>query len=330
MVLLGSLAAACSENDGDVDAAESGGRLSIVASTTIVADLVEQVGGDRVSVSSAVPANADAHTLALTPSDLRRIGEADLIVVVGSDLGRFEDTLADGASGSVLVLTEGMALRPFPAALAHDEHAQDDEDEHGHEDDEGHDHEDEDEHGHEDGLEDEDEDGHDHGSLDPHFWMDVDLTIEAVERIRDELSRLDPGNASTYGERARAYRAELREVDDEIAETLSALPPAQRYLVTFHDAFGYFAERYGLMILGFVVEGPEEEPSAAGIADLVEAIRDFDVPYIFIEPQFNARVVEQVAAEAGATVRTIPSGSLSDEYPTYVEFLRRIASGIAE
>ena len=160
--------------------------------------------------------------------------------------------------------------------------------------------------------------------------MDIDFTIQAVEEIRDELTRLDPDGADYYRERASEYIAELRELDGEIREQLAGLPEERRYLVTFHDAYGYFADRYGLTILGFVVEGPEEEPSATAITELVESITELGIPFIFTEPQFSARVIEQIARDTGATVRTIPSGGLAEEYPTYVEFLRAIANGIAE
>ena len=160
--------------------------------------------------------------------------------------------------------------------------------------------------------------------------MDIDLTIEAVKAIRDELSRLDPEGANRYRERAESYTAELREVDKEIAALLSALPEERKYLVTFHDAYGYFADRYGLTILGFLVEGPDEEPSARAITELVESITALGIRFVYTEPQFSARVIEQLAKDAGASIRTIPSGGLSEEYPTYVDFLRGIADGIAE
>ena len=160
--------------------------------------------------------------------------------------------------------------------------------------------------------------------------MDIDLTIQAVEEIRDELARLDPDGADHYRDRAEAYIAELRDVDEEIRELLADLPEERRYLVTFHDAYGYFADRYGLTILGFLVEGPEEEPSATAITELVESITELGIPFIFTEPQFSARVIEQIARDTGTAVRTIPSGGLAEEYPTYVEFLRAIARGIAE
>ncbi|MDZ7728759.1 MAG: metal ABC transporter substrate-binding protein [Dehalococcoidia bacterium] len=100
-------------------------------------------------------------------------------------------------------------------------------------------------------------------------------------------------------------------------------------LVTFHDAFGYFAARYDLELLGFIVESPEEQPSASAYAELVDAIVEFEVPYIYTEPQFDARVVEQLADETGAGVRVLPSGTLSEDYPDYVTFMRTIAERIA-
>ena len=358
------IAAACGGDESDeasaptsaataTEAAATDGPLSIVASTTIIADIVGQVAGDRAEVVSTVPSGADPHTFTLAPSDIRRATDADLVVIVGANLSAIEDDLADSASGSVLVLTEGMDLRPFPEGLAHeDDHGDEeghgdeeaeDEDHHGDEEAEEGDHgdeeaEDEDHHGDEEGEEDDhgDEEGedrgdeHGHGEFDPHFWMDIDFVIQAVEAIRDELTHLDPDGAGYYRDQAAAYIEELRELDEEIAEMLSALPESRRYLVTFHDAFGYFADRYGLTILGFVVEGPEEEPSASAITELVESIRELEIPFIFTEPQFSARVIEQIASDTGASVRTIPSGALGEDFPTYVEFLRAIARGIAE
>ena len=382
--------------DDEESSSSDDAPLSVVASTTIVEDLVKQVGGDRVAVESIVPSGADPHTFTLSPSDIRKTAEADLLVIVGAGLAAMEEDLEHSAEGAVLELTHDMDLRPFPEGLAHAEDDHDDDHDEGHDEDEGEDHADEDEeegedhHGDEDededhgdeeegddhGDEDEDEDhgdeeegddhgdeegddhgdeegddhgdeegddhgdeegddhgdegGHGHGAFDPHFWMDIDFVIQAVEEIRDELTRLDPDGADHYRDRAAAYIEELRDVDEEIRELLADLPEERRYLVTFHDAYGYFADRYGLTILGFLVEGPEEEPSASAITELVEHITELGIPFIFTEPQFSARVIEQIARDTGATVRTIPSGGLAEEYPTYVEFLRAIANGIAE
>ena len=298
------IAVACGDDD-DGGGEGDGATLSVVASVTVVEDLVKQVGGDRVEVISIVPSGADAHAFAISPSDIRKTAEADLVVIVGAQLGAIEEDLARQAEGAVLELTHEMDLKPFPEGLAHaeEEEAEGEGEDHGEE---------------------------EHGAFDPHFWMDIDLSIEAVEAIRDALSRLDPDGADGYRERAESYIAELREVDKEIAEMLSALPKERRYLVTFHNAYRYFADRYGLTILGFLVEGPDEEPGAKAITELVDSITELGIPFIFTEPQFSARVIDQLAKDTGASIRTIPSGGLSEEYPTYVEFLRGIARGIAE
>ena len=293
------VATACSDGGGD---AARDGRISVVTSTTIVADLVEQVGGNAVAVRSVVPEGADVHTFTFAPSDIRDVSDADLVVIVGADLGSVEERLAESTSGLVVVLTEGMRLRSFGENATSED----------------------------DAGEGQEAKRRAPGSVDPHFWMDVGLAIEAIERIREGLAALDAGNEDAYRARAAGYVEELRAVDEEIAQMIARLPPERRFLVTFHDAYGYFAARYGLTILGFVVEGPGEEPSAAAIATLVEDIKARGVPFIFTEPQFSARVVDQVARDTGATIRTLPSGALSEEYPTYVDFLRRIAHGIAD
>ena len=160
--------------------------------------------------------------------------------------------------------------------------------------------------------------------------MDIDLALTAVEAIRAALSELDPDGAVAYTARANAYRAALHALDDEIRALLRDLPAPQRFLVTFHDAFGYFAARYGLTTLGFVVEGPAEEPSAGEIAALVAVMRHHDVRAIYREPQFRAAVVQQIARETGAEVRDIHSSALSADLPTYVDLMRANARAIAQ
>jgi len=170
---------------------------------------------------------------------------------------------------------------------------------------------------------------HEDDARDPHFWLDPERAIVAIERVRDVLIGLDPAGADGYRARAAAYLGEVRAVDAEVGALLAALPPERRVLVTFHDAYGYFARRYGLTILGFVVEGPEVEPSAADIAALVEGMKGAGAGVIFREPQFSARVVQRVADDAGAEVRPIYS-QLSGEVDSYLGLLRANAASISE
>jgi ABC-type Zn uptake system ZnuABC Zn-binding protein ZnuA len=286
---------ACGDDDGSDSDLGDGGELTVVASTTIVADWVKNVGGERVSVSSIVPVNTDVHSYVVLPSDVRRIGEADAVFLIGESLeSGFESEVRENANGPVIELAEGLALRPFAESHTEDVHEHEDE---------GH----------------SDEDGHDHGEFDPHIFMDIDLTIGAVENIRDALVELDADGADTYNANAETYIAGLRELDEEISEMLSDLPEERRYLVTFHDGYGYFAERYGL----------DEQPAASRVAELVSEIRAHNVEFIFAEPQFNAQILEQIANDTGAQVRRIPSDALSHEVPDYFSLMRAIASGIA-
>lgn len=269
----------------------------MVTGTAIVADWVRQIGGARVSVEPIVPAGADVHTFALSPEGVIAIVEADLVILIGGGLeAAFERVVEENAQGEILELAPALPLQPFPEGF----------DEAG-------------------GV-----DGQAPGEFDPHFWHDPTLAIAAVDRIRERLSALDPADATAYAERAATYVTAIQVVDAEIQGLFQNLPPARRLLVTFHDAFGYLARRYGLQLLGVVVEGAEEEPSAEQTAALIQTMRANGVRYIFREPQFQTPVVERIAAETGAEVRTLNSDTLTDATPTYLDLMRANAHAIAD
>ena len=226
-----------------------------------------------------------------------------------------------------------------------DEH---DEDEHDHEEDADHD-EDEDEHDHdheEEGDHDEDEHeeegahaghdhhGHDHGDLDPHFWFDPIRVAQAVNNIAERLSEIDPDNADLYAANAIAYASELAALDAWVFEQVALVPADDRKLATSHDAFRYFALRYGFEIIGTVIPGggTEIEPSAQEIAALVDSIRDEGVKAVFTETTVSDTLTRRVAEEAGARiVSDLYTGSLSaegGEAETYLKFMRYNTSTI--
>ena len=215
----------------------------------------------------------------------------------------------------------------------HDEDGHDeDEHEDGHDEDEHEDEHDEDEHEdeHDEDEHEDDGHGHAHGDFDPHFWFDADLAILAIGAIAEELSALRPNAADTFDDRRGEYIAAVEEADAEVRQMLADLPEERRYLVTFHDAFGYFARRYNLTVAGFVVEGPEQSVSAETIAELVELMEHEGIDRIYREPQFESASVDAVADETGAEVGIIfsqPAG----EMDTYIDLLlangRAIAAG---
>ena len=156
----------------------------------------------------------------------------------------------------------------------------------------------------------------------PHLWLDVQNAIAYVERIRDALVEIDPAGAETYRANADSYLAELRTLDVEVATAIDSIPSDRRKLVTFHDAFSYLAQRYGLQVVGVVVASPGKEPSAKDVANLVDAITAEDVPAVFKEPQLNARILELAADDAGVEVCTLYSGTLDKKVNTYVKLMR--------
>ncbi len=340
--------------------------IDVVASTEIVAEWVAQVGGERVRVVALVPAGADAHTFELTPDNVRAVAEADLVVLNGGGLeGAYEGTIEENLGDTPLVeLSDWIELEEFPPGFAHDEHEEEGEhhdegegeeegedhgDEEGEEEegehhDEGEGEEEGEDHGDEEGEEEEgehhdegegEEEGEDHGdeeghgSLDPHFWLDPTRAIQAVQAIRDELSALLPDGAEEFAANASRYTAEIEAADADVRALLVDLAPEHRVLVTFHDAFGYFARRYDLEVFGFVIEGPEQEASAAELADLIEAMRDQGVTRVYREPQFESSTIDRIADETGAEVRVIYSQPIAG-VESYTDLLRANGRALAE
>ncbi len=175
---------------------------------------------------------------------------------------------------------------------------------------------------------------HDHG--DPHFWLDPNLVVKYVENTRDALSKADPAGAAVYAANAEAYIARLKELDAWIAEQVAQIPPDQRKLVTNHESFGYFADRYGFEVIGTVVPNvsPMAQPSAQQLARLADRVKQAGVKAIFLETGSNAKLAEQLAAETGIRVvtelyshsTTEPGGPAS----TYLDMMRYNTRAIVE
>ena len=211
-----------------------------------------------------------------------------------------------------------------------------------HDGEEGHDHEGEEgskdeDHDHE-GEEGHDDHGHDHGDEDPHVWHDPLRVAAAAELIAQELAALDPNGP--WAANAEAYAAELRALDTEVIEILEVVPEDRRKMVTNHDAFGYFADRYDFEVVGTVIPSISTlaEPSSSDLAELVETMEKENIDVIFTETIEPATLAEAVAAESGTDVAVVPlfTGSLGELPPpdptsgeTYVDMIRTNATRIA-
>ena len=161
------------------------------------------------------------------------------------------------------------------------------------------------------GHEEEEHDDHGHGIHDPHFWFDPLRVQVAVDAIATRLAELDPGRADDYRSAASAYKAELAELHDWTAEQVVAVPEERRLLLTSHDSLGYFATLYGFDVIGVILSTTTEAtPSAADLAELVHEIEEFGVPAVFGETTVSERLAAALAAESGASLVRLYSGSL--------------------
>jgi manganese/iron transport system substrate-binding protein len=288
--------------------AQSGGAVKVVTGVGIVQDLVQRVGGDRVEARSIVPPGADPHTYQPTPRDIQALQGARLAVWNGLGL---DETAAELVAEqglpdlTVVVLSNGIT------PLAGDEHADEDEADHQ-------------EAGHEDGH------GHAHAEGNPHLWLDPAYAIRYVQTIRDGLIEVDPTNAETYRANATAYIGEIEAVDSWAKGEIATIPVERRKLVTFHDAFPYFAAHYDLDLVGVVLKSPGREPSAQEIAALVSEIRQHQIPAVYAEPQFNARILELAARDAGVQVRRLYSDAFDNDVKTYLDLMRFNVTSIVE
>ncbi len=249
-VLLATTLAACS---APVTPAAAGG-LKVVATTTVFADIVANVGGDRVAVDSIVPAGVGPEDYEPKPEDARKLADAGLIVKNGVGLDDFLDRLLDANTQRtpILVLGEGIPTIDVD------------------------------------------------GQPNPHFWLDPTLVRDRyLPAIVAELSRLDPAGKATYDTNAAAYAAKLDALDTALAAKVATIPTANRKLVTFHDAFPYFAKHYGFELVGVVLANVGQEPTAADLAALVDKVKAAGVKAVFSEAQFNPKLSQTLADEAG-------------------------------
>ena len=276
--------------------------------------MVERIGGDRISVTTLVGADGDAHVYQPTPADARAVSQGDILVFNGLAFEGWLDRLveASGFDGVRVVATDGVRLISL----------EDDDDHHD-------DHAEKDDHDKDDHA-----DGHDHGAFDPHAWQNPANAVVYVDNITAALSKADPANASTYYGNRAAYVAEIEALDADIRKTVEGLPEDRRTIVTAHDAFGYFAETYGLRFVAPSGISTESEPSAADVAALIRQIREEGITAVFVESITDRRMLEQIADETGASIGgTLYSDALSgpdEPASTYLDMMRHNVETLAK
>lgn len=246
--------------------------LRVVATTTVLADMVRQVGGADVDVTSMVPKGGVVETFDPSPQDVARMGDADLIVMNGLGLDAWLEPAIQSAGQGVPVvrLAEGLIGVTYIG-------------------------------------------GGEAEGTNPHLWLDVGNAERYAARIADALATADPARAATFHAGGEAYRARLAALDEWVRAQVGMIPPANRKLVSFHEAFPYFAQAYGLEIVGSVVAVPGQDPSAGEVAALVDAIKASGAKAVFTEAGFNPDLSRAIAQEAGVAVESdLYNDSLGD------------------
>lgn len=273
---------------------DGGRRLRVVATTNILGDVIANVGGDSIELTTLLPLGADPHGYQMTASDLQAIRQADVVFLNGlgleesmyASLQQFVDQVP------MVSASEGIEGLTFGG-----------------------------------GEEGQSEDAGNEHDIDPHVWMDPVQVVAWVENINRALNRLDPGQAEGYQASATAYINELGELDDWVQSQIESLPNQRRVLVTDHDNLGYFADRYGMQLVGAIVPAysAAAEPSAQQLAQLQDTIQALGAPAIFVGTTVNPDLANQIADDLGIQVVPIYTGSLSESggpASTYLQFMR--------
>ena len=256
------------------DAAAGGSQpLKVVATTTIVGDVVRNVGGDAIDLTVMLPAGADPHGFEPAPVDIAAVNKADAVFINGLQLESFLTAMMENAGGNARIVAVSDGITPIEGTEEHTQEADPEE-----------------------------EDAH--GANDPHTWTDPNNVMVWVDNIQRALSELDPANAETFAANAAAYKAELQALDSWIRDEVATVPEASRKLVTDHTVFGYFADRYGFQQAGAVVPGYStlSEPSAQEVASLEDTLRALGVKAIFVGNTVNSALSQRVADDTGIKV----------------------------
>ena len=270
--------------------------LKVVASFSILGDLAQQIGGERIELHTLVGPDGDAHVYQPTPADAKTIAEANLVIVNGFGFEGWIGRLvkSSGYRGPVLVASNGIKT----LKLKHDEH------------------------------------GHGHDSdVDPHAWQDLSNALRYVDNIAQALAKADPAGQSAYLANAAKYKQEIVALDGELKTAFNSIAKEKRKVVTTHDAFGYFSRAYGIAFISPVGINTDAEPSAADVGRIIKQIRREKIPAVFMESISDPRLLERIRQESGARIGgVLYSDSLSKAdgpAPTYLGMMRHNALTLA-
>ena len=272
-------------------------NLKVIAVESFLADIVQNVAGDRLHVETLIPQGLDPHSFEPTPRDIANITDSDILFINGAGLEDWiQNVLGDLPEDKVIVeASAGLESRPINdtdhanAATTGTDHNLD---------------------------------------MNPHFWLDPNLVITYVKNIQDGLISIDPAGKEIYTTNADAYTQQLIDLDTYIKEKVATIPPDRRLIVTNHESFGYFADRYGFTVVGTIIHSVStgSSPSAQQLAELVDQMRATGATAIFMETGSNPELADQLSSETGIKVvydlYTHSTSSADGPAATYIELMK--------
>jgi ABC-type Zn uptake system ZnuABC Zn-binding protein ZnuA len=258
--LLAAIAAACS-NAGP---SNGDGRVQVVTTVAPITNIVQNVAGDLVDITGIVPEGTNSHTFEPAPSDAAAMAEADVVFINGLHLEEPTRELADANVREGVEVVELGDLTITPDEYIFDFSFP-----------------------------------REQGDPNPHLWTNLPYAKRYAEIVRDTLAELDPGNAAAYEANFEDFASRLDALDEAARAATETVPPENRKLLTYHDSFPYFAREYGWTVIGAIQPSDFAEPTAQDVANLIDQVREEQVPAIFGSEVFPSPVLEQIAAETG-------------------------------
>lgn len=265
--------------------------IKVLAIESFLADIAQNVAGDRFQVDTLIPIGVDPHGFEVTPQDLVKINSADLLLLNGCGFESWIQNILANTSQKTTIIE---ACQGLISRVAGGSEPPSDE----------------------------------QTMVDPHFWLDPNLVLSYVDNIRNGFITLDPSGKSTFDVNAANYQGQLKELDSWIQKTVEVIPVDQRKIVTNHESFGYFADRYHFQVIGTILASVSSSaaPSAQQMTALVDQIRQTNTLVIFLETGSNPQIADQLAQEAGIqVVSDLYTHSLTaadGDAPNYIEMMK--------
>jgi ABC-type Zn uptake system ZnuABC Zn-binding protein ZnuA len=274
--------------------------IRVLAAESFLADIAQNVAGDRLKVETLMPLGMDPHEFEPVPQDVVKIADSNILIVNGAGFEEWLEKVIANAGGSRLVIEASKGLQSRSAREGEEAVRTPD-----------------------DPVED-----HQHQAGDPHFWMDPISVIKYVENIRDGFIQTDPSGKEIYAKNAANYIDKLTELDKSIEQKISSIPQERRLIVTNHESFGYFADRYHFKIIGTIVPSVSSgaSPSAQQLARLIDHVKATKALAIFLETGTNPQLANQISKETGVRVITdLYTHSITPKdgpAPTYIDMMK--------